>query len=150
MSVLLCPLVPIQGRAESAALSPGAPLHQSINIDDGRRPIDASWVRAAPQKYRANRFDRFVIFLPLVSSYSEPVSDQKPDEKGGSTDAGAVERVAHQKDEKVDWVHFLWPPIVWFIIGVLIGGGFGRSENRTRVAPNAPLHPSPRSDAKSR
>jgi hypothetical protein len=72
----------------------------------------------------ANRLNGVVELLPLVTTESKSVTDNKAEQKRHQVEQPKNLGVREQFEKY--WVHWLLIPAVWFLLGLIMGGAFER------------------------
>ena len=124
LAVALGALIPIDGLAKPCA-PPGWQhlIHQVSSYHVDRIPMNA-WVEPLFQQRLPNWFSDLVKFFPLVTTNGKPIAQKQAEQKRGGVEQRELNGISEYVKEY--WVHWLFMPLLWFFLGVALGGGFER------------------------
>ena len=118
--IITCCLITLYGSQEAFAFGPQEINFQQINgglLDIGT--MRTRMIFFSPE-HGDDGSNNLIKFFSLVSTDSQPISDkQTSQERGGAQPEGS------------HWFHWWMIPILWFVIGVALGGGFGDWNRRS-------------------
>jgi hypothetical protein len=116
-----CLFVSFDGFAKPASSPNRETLNQQIQFHDSRPRAVGRRAFSQLEEDGPDRTSGVVEFFPLVSSDGKPVTNQKTNQKREHTEKGILN---YLPEELKEWIHLLATPLLWFVLGVILGGGF--------------------------